>query len=166
MKKNILSLAFVLFVGTMFSQNPLPTGSSQFNVGVGLSNSGIPVYVGFDYGLMRDITIGTEFSFRGYNEKWQNNNYNHSIIGISGNANYHFNALFNISPRWDLYAGPNIGFYVWSSPDGYLGSNSSRLGIGGQLGARYYFTNRFGVNLEFGGGNAFSGGKFGLTFRM
>jgi hypothetical protein len=166
MKKLILSLTLALISAVTFSQSPLSVGSSQLNLGLGLSNAGIPVYIGFDYGVARDITLGAELSYRGYNEYWQSNHYNHNIIGISGNANYHFNSLFGISPRWDLYLGPNLGFYIWSSPDGYTGNSASRLGLGAQLGTRYFFTNKFGINLEFGGGNAFSGGKVGLTFKL
>jgi hypothetical protein len=68
--------------------------------------------------------------------------------------------------KWDFYAGLNIGFYVWSSPNDYKGSNSSGLGLGAQIGGRYYLSNKVGLNLELGGGNAFSGGKFGLTFKL
>jgi len=40
------------------------------------------------------------------------------------------------------------------------------LGLGAQVGGRYYISNKVALNLEFGGGNAFSGGKFGLTFKL
>lgn len=166
MKKILLSLSFAFFSVFAFSQSPLYVGTSQLNVGFGLSDSGIPVYIGFDHSILRDLTIGAELSYRAYNENWQNHYYNHNIIGISGNLNYHFNSLFGISPRWDLYAGGNVGFYVWTSPDGYSGNRTSGLGLGGQVGGRYYFTNSLAINLEFGGGNAFSGGKLGLSFRL
>ena len=166
MKKVLISLSLVLITGFLFSQNPLRVGASQLNLGFGFSNSGVPVYIGFDHSILRDVTIGAELSYRGYNERWQNDSYNHRVVGISGNANYHLNTILDISPRWDLYLGPNVGFYIWSSPDGYFGNNSSRLGFGGQFGTRYYFSNKVGINLEFGGGNAFSGGKLGLTFRL
>ena len=166
MKKLIISLSLILITGFAFSQSPLYRGSSLLNLGVGLSDSGIPVYIGFDHSVSQDITLGAELSYRAYNENWQDDYYNHNIVGISGNANYHFNNLFRISPRWDLYAGANIGFYIWTSPDGYTGSHSSGLGLGGQIGGRYFFTNNLAVNLEFGGGNAFNGGKLGLSFRL
>ncbi|NDP22323.1 MAG: hypothetical protein GZ091_14765 [Paludibacter sp.] len=166
MKKLIIALSFVLFSGFAFAESPLYVGTSQLNLGLGLSDSGIPLYIGFDHQISRDISLGAELSYRAYNEKWFNNYYNHDIIGISGNANYHFNNLFQISSRWDLYAGANVGFYYWTSPDGYTGSHNSGLGLGGQIGGRYYFTNSLGVNLEFGGGNAFSGGKIGISIRL
>jgi hypothetical protein len=155
-----------MIAGALSSQEALYRGTTQINVGLGLSDSGIPIYLGFDHAISRNVTLGAELSYRAYNENWQNNYYNHNIMGISGNANYHFNNLFHISSRWDLYAGANLGFYLWTSPDGYTGNSSSRLGLGGQIGGRYFITNSMGVNLEFGGGNAFTGGKLGLTFRL
>jgi len=105
-------------------------------------------------------------SYRSYSDKIGGTKWKHSIIGISGNGNYHFNRVLNIPSPWDFYAGLNLGFYVWSSPNDYVGSHSSGLGLGGQIGGRYYFSDNFGVNLEFGGGNAFGGGKVGITLKL
>ncbi len=166
MKKLIIALSFVLFAGFAFAEGPLYVGTSQLNLGVGLSSYGIPLYIGFDHSIARDVTIGAELSYSAYNEYYNNFNYDHNIIGISGNINYHFNSLFHMSSRWDLYAGGNLGFYMWTSPDGYTGNHSSGLGLGAQIGGRYYLTNAVGLNLEFGGGNAFSGGKLGISIRL
>jgi hypothetical protein len=43
---------------------------------------------------------------------------------------------------------------------------SAQVGIGAQVGGRYYFTDKFGVNVEIGGGNAFSGGKIGVSIKL
>ncbi|MBN2807110.1 MAG: hypothetical protein JXR22_10670 [Prolixibacteraceae bacterium] len=166
MKRITLTIAIIIMAFVSFSQNPLPKGSNQLNFGVGFSGWGIPLYVGFDHGIHQDITLGGELSYRSYHENWNSNTYNHNIIGISGNANYHFNTILNIPSRWDFYAGPNVGFFIWNSPNTYDGNNNSRLGLGGQIGTRYYVSDRVGLNLEFGGGNAFTGGKFGLTIRI
>jgi outer membrane immunogenic protein len=166
MKKLFLVSALVLISLFTFAQSPLPTGRTQINFGVGLSEYGVPLYIGFDHSVHKDITLGAEFSFRGYDEYWDGYYYHHNIMGFSGNANYHFNTVFNIPQNWDLYAGLNLGFYVWTAPDNYPGNYSSGLGIGAQIGGRYYFTNRVGINLEFGGGNEFSGGKLGVTIKI
>jgi len=166
MKKYYLSLILVFLTGMIYAQNPIPRGTTQLNAGVGFSSWGVPVYVGLDFGVGGDLSFGPELSFRNYHEDWLNNRYNSSVIGISGNGNYHFNRIMNIPSNWDFYAGLNVGFYVWKSPDGYPGNNASGLGLGGQIGGRYYFTNRFGINLEVGGGNAFSGGKFGISLKF
>lgn len=166
MKKQILIIAFLLFTSAMFAQGPISKGQSQINVGVGFSSWGVPIYLGFDHGIHQDITLGAELSYRGYNDDWDSRNYHHSILGFSGNANYHFNTVLNIPSAWDFYAGLNLGFYTWNSPKEYKGSHTSGLGVGAQIGGRYYFSNKVGINLEFGGGNAFGGGKLGLTFKL
>ena len=49
---------------------------------------------------------------------------------------------------------------------GFAWEKVSGLGIGGQVGGRYYFNDKVGINLEFGGGNAFGGGKVGVSVRL
>lgn len=160
-------IAVLIYTSTMlFSQTPLPKGSSQLNVGVGLSSWGIPFYLGFDAGMKNDFSLGVEGSFRYNYENWRQNRYRHNIIGISGNANYHFNRVFGMTPNWDLYAGLNIGFYIWNYAPGFDGNRTSGLGLGAQVGGRYYFSSKTGINFEFGSGNAFSGGKVGLSFKL
>lgn len=168
MKKLIL-IASLLFISNLtFAQYALSKGEAQLNAGLGFSSWGLPVYVGFDVGVHRDISVGGEFSFRSYRERWAGDRYNRKVFGFAGNANYHFNTVLNIPEEWDFYAGLNLGFYVWDDPDNdYDGDNSSGLGLGAQVGGRYYFNDRFGVNLELGGGaNTFGGGKFGITLKL
>lgn len=166
--KKVLFAAFTILLlsGSAYSQSPLPLGRTQVNLGVGLSDWGIPFYLGLDYSVHKDITIGGEFSYRSYRENWKDHYYHHGIMGFSGNGNYHFNSLLNIPQNWDFYAGLNIGFYVWTSSDTYDGKHGSGLGLGAQIGGRYYFTEKIGINLEFGGGNTFSGGKFGISIKL
>lgn len=166
MRNLILTFVLIVVASVAFAQSPISKGESQINVGVGLSSWGVPVYLGFDYGVHPDITLGAELSFRSYNDNWSSHKYHHSIIGVLGNANYHFNTVLNIPSNWDFYAGLNLGFYSWNSPNDYEGSHTSGLGLGAQIGGRYFFSNKVGVNLEFGGGNAFGGGKFGLTIKI
>ena len=154
MKKQLLVIAMVLIAGTVFAQSPVT--KTQLNAGVGLSSWGVPVYVGLDFGVHQDITVGGELSYRSKSNEG-------SVFGVSANGNYHFYTILNIPSNWDFYAGLNLGYLFWS--DDYKGGNSN-LGLGAQIGGRYYFNDKVGINLEFGGGNAFSGGKLGVTFRL
>ncbi|RPH32289.1 MAG: hypothetical protein EHM93_09935 [Bacteroidales bacterium] len=163
-KAGIIVLLLFVFVATSNAQSPLAKGSKQINAGVGFSGWGVPIYVGMDFGVYKDITVGFEASFRSYNQKFVGENYRSTIFGFSGNGNYHFNSLLEIPNQWDVYAGLNLGYYIWTTSSNYPGDGASGLGLGAQVGARYFFKNNFGVNLEFGGGNAFSGGKFGITY--
>jgi outer membrane immunogenic protein len=166
MKRIILLLILFVAASAIFAQCPVAKGQAQFNGGVGFSSWGVPIYMGLDYGIHKDVTLGGELSFNSYREKYANHYYNHTITGISGNCNYHFNHILNIPQDWDFYAGLNLGFYIWKSPDNYYGSHSSGLDLGAQIGGRYYFTETVGVNLEFGGGNAFSAGKIGVSVKL
>lgn len=169
MKKLIILASLLCIANYASAQYALSKGEAQFNAGLGFSSWGLPVYAGFDVGVHPDISVGGEFSYRSYRERWQGDRYNRSIFGIAGNGNYHFNTLLNIPEEWDFYAGLSLGFYVWSDPDNdnYDGDNSSGLGLGAQIGGRYYFSDRFGINLELGGGpNAFGGGKFGISLKL
>ncbi len=173
MKKKLLLFSLSLASITMQAQYMLNKGDAQLNAGVGLSSWGIPVYIGFDYGVHKDISVGGEISVRSYNSnRWGNKKYNYAynyrftVFGISANGNYHFNTILAIPTKYDLYAGLNLGFYAVSYPDGYNGSRLTGLGLGAQIGGRYYFNEHVALNLELGGGSAFGGGKFGISYKF
>lgn len=163
-KAGFIFLLLSVFAVTSFAQSPLSKGGKQLNAGIGFSGWGVPIYGGMDFGVYPDITVGFEASFRTYNQKFVGEKFRSTIFGFSGNGNYHFNTILEIPSQWDVYAGLNLGYYIWTVSSDYPGDGASGLGLGAQIGARYFFKNNFGVNLEFGGGNAFSGGKFGITY--
>ncbi len=166
MKKILFSLFLFAIANVSFAQSFLAKGDNQINVGVGFSSWGLPVYLGFDHSVSNDITLGAEISFRSFNENFKNVGYRHSVLGISGNGNYHFNRVLSIPSKYDFYAGLNIGFYSFIGITGYNGDYNSGLGLGAQIGGRYTLSKKTSLNLEFGGGNSFSGGKLGLTFKL
>ena len=166
MKKVVLSIGFLVITTILFAQKPISKGQTQLNAGVGFSSWGMPVYFGLDYDIYPDISIGAEISYRSYSESWVGGKYSQTIIGFLGNGNYHFNRVLNIPSPWDFYAGLNLGFYNISSPNNYNGSVDSGLGLGAQIGGRYYFNKKWAINFDLGGGNSVSGGKIGITFKL
>lgn len=156
MKKHALLVILVLGMTTLFAQSPIGKGGKNVNFGTGFSSYGLPVYFGMDFGVHPDITVGFNVSYRFYE------NYK-DPLGLSVNGNYHFNTLLEIPRQWDLYAGLNLGFVVWMG-DG-IDDDYNPLGLDLQIGGRYYWSD-WGVNLEFGGGTAFSGGKIGLSRKL
>lgn len=160
MKKITATLfAILLAVGLASAQNPLPKGRTQINAGVGLAEKSIPVYVGLDHGIGNDFSLGLETSYRDKKDYY-------NVWGFSGNFNYHFNRVLNIPSTFDVYAGLNVGAYLYNYYDSYHDNDMSSVGLGLQIGGRYYITPNFAINLEIGGGNAFSGGKFGVSFKL
>ena len=169
MKKFILLVALVFVSSGVFAQSPLDKGEAQLNAGFGLSGWGIPIYFGADFGVGSDITVGGEISFQSDNDTYYNNyNYKSSAIGIGGNGNYHFNRILDIKSNFDFYAGLSLTYFIWNY-DNYDNNghpDNSSLGLGIQVGGRYFFNDNFGVNLEFGGGTATSGAKIGVTYKL
>jgi len=153
----------VCLFSNVYAQYALQTGKFQFNGGIGLSSWGLPVYAGLDYGFDKNISFGGELSFRSFNERILGERYTSSIIGVAGNANYHLGDVLGIDDLFDMYVGLNVGYYVWSSAGNYAGAGVSGLNAGAQIGGRYYIKKNLALNVELGGGNAFSGGKLGLS---
>ena len=163
MKKQLLAVAAMIAFGFMNAQAPLEKGGTQFNAGFGTSGWGTPVYAGLDYGIATDITIGAEGSYRSYNQT----GFKSSIIGLQVNGNYHFNKILSIPSKWDFYAGASANYYIWNTDSAYeLLAEDSGFGIGFQLGGRYFFSEKFGINLEGGSGNSTTGGKLGITYKF
>ena len=162
MRKLILSAVVLFTTIGMLAQNPLPKGGKQLNAGLGFSSHGLPIYVGMDFGVHPDVSIGGEICFRSYHK----DNYRNNGIGFLFNTNYHFNKIMNIPSTWDFYAGLNLGFTFWNYDDNYTGDDYTGLGLGVQIGGRYFISKNFGLNLELNAGNASTGGKFGITYQF
>jgi len=164
MKKTILIMILTLSAVLLMAQNPLGVKNTQVNAGLGFSSYGIPLYLGFDRGIHDDVTAGGEISISRYRHTKSGNTHDHSVISLSGNANYHFNHALNIPLTWDFYAGLNFGLFFYSESD--VDEHTSSLGLGAQLGGRYFLTERTAINLEFSAGNVLSGGKIGITYKL
>ncbi|OCB75172.1 outer membrane beta-barrel protein [Flavobacterium crassostreae] len=172
MKKIALLLAVFAF-NFANAQAPLEEGGIQLNAGVGTSGWGTPVYLGLDYGIATNFTLGGELSYQSYNQNigfgMGSSELKSSILGIQANGNYHFNELLNIPSEWDFYAGANLNYFSWTtkmSGKTYDYNDADNFGIGLQVGGRYFFNDKFGVNVQLGGGNVVSGAKIGVTYKL
>ncbi|XOV91285.1 MAG: hypothetical protein ACFHWX_13845 [Bacteroidota bacterium] len=161
----ITTFIFLFGLSGAYAQGSLGKGNKQLNAGVGLSNWGVPIYAGLDFGVHPDITVGPIVSFRNWNQRIGTVNYSHNIFVLGVNGNYHFNTLIDLDPEWDLYAGATLGYWFWTSSSNYPGTYVSTVGFVGQIGARYFFSDKFGANLELGGGYV-SGGRLGVTLKL
>ncbi|WP_268848244.1 hypothetical protein [Flavobacterium aestivum] len=170
MKKLILLVALGFISTGVFAQSPLEKGGVQLNAGVGVTDWGIvPVYFGLDYGIAKDVTLGGQIALLTNDDPYyyNNSNYNNNTaIGIGINGNYHFNRIMHIPSKFDFYAGSNLTAYIWNYDNHDYHPDYDTVGFGLQVGGRYFFTNKFGINLELGAGTATNGAKFGVTFKL
>ncbi|MFA5815555.1 MAG: hypothetical protein WC865_08035 [Bacteroidales bacterium] len=154
MKKFALTICALSIVALSFGQSTIDQSKMQFNAGVGLSYgyySAFPVYIGADYWINPDITLGLEASFR--------LGLHHSGFGGTVNANYHFNKILQLPENLDAYAGVSAGPFFFL---GDYWANPLHVDFHFQIGGRYKINDKMWVNAEVGGGS-FSGGKIGIT---
>ncbi len=151
MKRIFVMLSLCTIATAVHAQSPIGKGGKQINFGLGLYSSSIPVYFGMDFGVHEDITVGFQTGL----------DLEFDYISFSGRGDYHFNTLLEIPRDWDFYAGLGIGFSV-----GIDNNYTSGLDLGAQVGGRYYWNSDWAVNLEFGGGIEFSGGRVGVSKRF
>jgi hypothetical protein len=149
--KRIIFLTGLLFIAmAMMAQEgtaPLSKGEKQLNFGLGFSGYGLPTYVGMDFAFHNDWTAGPVVKLV----------FDDDIrFGALGRVDYHWNRLIGIPSNWDFYLGAAVG---------YLSGDDAGFDLGLQLGGRYYWSEKWGINLEFGGGTGY-GGSFGVSMKL
>ncbi len=156
MKKITFLLGIFLITGALLAQDgkaPLSKGERQLNFGLGFNDWGLPVYASMDFAVHDDVTVGPMINtvFGG----------NNAYLGIAARGDYHFNRIIGIPSDFDFYAGANVGARLWFDKD----NNSSIMSFGIQVGGRWYWSDQWGLNLEFGGGTGF-GTSLGVSMKL
>ena len=126
----------------------LPKGNIQLNFGSGINTHGFPVYVGLDFAVHNNVTLGPLLKVRFEDNK--------TSVTLLGKADFHWNQLMGIPSNWDFYTGGNLGGKL---NDGIF------LDLGFQVGGRWYWNNKMGLNLEFSGGSGF-GTLIGMSMKF
>lgn len=169
--KKVLIFGAVLFSATAFSQR-VEKGDVQLNAGIAFDRyvGSVGFYGGADYGFHPDITLGLEARFGTNDYGYGAYDYRGNWFGIGVNGNYHFNRLLDIPNKYDVYAGVTVGFNSFSYDNdnwpGWADPHDSGAGVSAQVGARYYFTDHFGLNAEANAGSLFNGGKIGISYKF
>lgn len=131
--KKLATLAFGLTSLLASAQAFNGKGDQKLNIGANIQDGGTGIVAVYDYGLGENISVGVYGTY------------------ILGTSNYYDNANFgdkiDIRARFNANIGNVIG--LPSQIDVYPGLNLGLKNFGGHVGARYFFTDGFGVNTEF-----------------
>ncbi|MDN3664790.1 DUF6646 family protein [Algibacter miyuki] len=140
MKKQLMALTLmVLSVSFVNSQAFTGQNDNKFQVGANLQNNGTGINISYDLGIGDNISVGFSSTYLlGVNEALLDN-IDDDLDATFGNRfdlKARFNAnlgnVINLDENFDLYPGLNLGIH----------------NFGGHLGARYFFSEGFGVFTE------------------
>ncbi|MBN2638350.1 MAG: hypothetical protein JXR65_04615 [Bacteroidales bacterium] len=148
--KKVVMLLFFVFSSTWI----VAQGNEQFPLGGKQLNFG-PLYAGVDFGVQQNITVGPMISYN-----WAYYDPSVGVLNTSfdllGKADYHFGQLLNLPSEWDVYGGLRVGL-------GFR--NGGRLLSGIEVGGRWFWNKKWGLNVESVYGNYLSG-NIGVTMKL
>jgi len=113
-----------------------------------------PAYVKYEHGIIDEIGIGGYAGFAASRYRYSKNNVDHATaFGMGALGYYHFNKLIPVR-QLDVYAGVGIGFRARSFTEtrNKVKTNGTDFDVlpVAKAGARWYFTQLFGVYAEVG----------------
>ncbi|MBR9913202.1 MAG: hypothetical protein GYB32_00010 [Algicola sp.] len=130
MKKLILLIALVN--ATMLNAQVFEgQGDQKFQVGANIQDEATGITLTYDYGLGENISVGISSSY---------------ALGIDSRLNADFGDRFDLKARFNANLGNVIN--VDDNFDLYPGLSLSLKNFGGHVGARYFFSDGFGIFTE------------------
>ena len=130
MKKILLTIALFSF-SFINAQTFTGKGDQKFQVGANFQANSTGLNTSFDYGLGENISIGVSSTY---------------ALGISSSLNADFGDRFDIKARFNANIGNVLN--IDENFDLYPGLHFGLKNFGGHLGARYFFTDGFGIYTE------------------
>lgn len=130
--KNILCIVALLAFSFGNAQAFIGDGDQKFQVGANIQEDATGVNISFDHGLGENISIGLSSSY--------------ALGGASYIEHLDFGDRFDLKARFNANLGNVIN--IDENFDLYPGLNLSLKNFGGHIGARYFFTEGFGLFTE------------------
>ncbi len=168
MKKFLLCVAAMLGMASMASAQTFADGDNVISASVGFGgNYGVPISVAYEKGVYdinekSAIGVGGYLGYASYSEKFTYGKYSYSDIFIAATGSYHYTGV----SKFDFYGGLRLGYDIssaktkWNddSYDSLYGGSYSASASGFVysvvVGARYYFSESWAAQAEFGFGLA------------
>jgi len=130
MKKLILILA-ILSVSFIDAQAYSGKNDNKFQVGLNAQDNGTGINISYDYGVGDNISFGFSSTY---------------LLGVEDAIDADFGDRFDIRARFNANLGNVIN--VSKNFDVYPGLSLGLKNFGGHIGARYFFSEGFGIYTE------------------
>lgn len=129
--KNIVLIAALLAFTFGNAQAFKGEGDTKFQIGANIQDEATGINLSFDYGLGDNISVGVSSSYS---------------LGIDERLNADFGDRFDLKARFNANLGNVIN--IDENFDFYPGLSLSLKNFGGHVGARYFFSEGFGIYTE------------------
>ncbi|HAH54921.1 MAG TPA: hypothetical protein DCM02_06465 [Flavobacterium sp.] len=130
--KKILTIVVLGAVCMANAQAFKGKGDTKLNIGMTVQNGGTGIMASSDFGLGENISIGVLASYLLSGSQIQDVSSDYRF-DVKARFNANLGNVIDVSPKFDVYPGLNLGL----------------KNFGGHLGARYFFSEGFGVFTEF-----------------
>jgi hypothetical protein len=134
MKKQISTLILLLAVGFSFGQAFTGKGDVKFQVGATMQENATGIGASVDFGLGENISYGFATSYLLNTTTVDGTPKFKDRFDAKARFNANIGNVLNISDKFDFYPGLDLGL----------------RNFGAHVGARYFFTNGFGIYSEAG----------------
>ncbi|WP_456439072.1 DUF6646 family protein [Psychroserpens sp.] len=129
--KKIFFIITLVSVSLVNAQAFKGKGDQKFQIAANFQDEATGINVSYDYGLGENISVGVSSTY---------------ALGIDSRLDADFGDRFDFEARFNANLGNVIN--VDDNFDVYPGLNLSLKNFGGHVGARYFFSDGFGVFTE------------------
>ena len=129
--KKLIVLILISNISLISAQSFSGKGDQKFQVGGNFQENATGINATFDYGVGENMSIGLSTTY---------------ALGVKSEINADFGDRFDLKARFNA----NLGNVINVDPnfDLYPGLHLGLKNFGGHLGARYFFTDGFGIYTE------------------
>ncbi len=131
MMKLSITIALFFITSIALGQAYKGKGDQKFQVGYNIQNNGSGIQASYDYGVGENISFGLSTVY---------------LLGINDDVNADFDQRADLRLRFNANIGNVID--VSENFDFYPGLSFGTKNFGGHLGARYFFSDGFGIYTE------------------
>ena len=129
--RKLLVIVAILTVSFANAQAFKGSMDNKFQVGANIQDLATGIYASYDYGLGENISVGVSSSY---------------ALGVNSGIDADFGDRFDLTGRFNAHLGSVID--IDENFDVYPGLNLSLKNFGGHVGARYFFSEGFGIFTE------------------